>query len=159
MRRRRILWGALACATGFAVCVYPVVRESSSTHPAAVPAQTGTDFASLERMVNLPHRPSAVQWRRAFQGPGGGLGPTDWQLIAVLEYPPAEAQALVSTLRPTEVAAPGLDDGGWLPEATRQSLKDAQAYDASAFYRSPLLAGTLLHVPGSNTFVLSLFTR
>ncbi|SEU09789.1 hypothetical protein [Stigmatella erecta] len=125
---------------------------------AAAPAKTGTDLDSLEQMVNLPQRPAAVQWRKALRGRGGGLGPTDWQLIAVLEYPAAEAQALVSTLKPTGLAAPGLDDGGWLPEATRQSLKSAQAYDASAFYRPPLQEGTVLHVPGSSTFVLSLFT-
>ena len=126
---------------------------------AAAPAEkTGTDLASLEQMVNLPRRPASVQWRKALQGRGRGLGPTDWKLLAVLEYPEAEAQALLGTLKPTGLAAPGLNDGGWLPEATRQSLKAAKAYDASAFFKPPLQNGVVLHVPGTNTFVLSLFT-
>lgn len=107
--------------------------------------------------MTLPRRPISVQWRKAVRGTPG-LGPTDWELLAVLEYSETEAQALLATLKPTDLAPPTLDDGGWLPAATRKSLASARAYDASAFYRPPLQHGTLLHVPGTNTFVLSLFT-
>ncbi|WP_240356399.1 MULTISPECIES: hypothetical protein [Myxococcus] len=86
------------------------------------------------------------------------MGPTDWEVLAVLEYSEAEAQALLATLKPTDLAPPTLDDGGWLPASTRKSLAGARAYDASAFYRPPLQHGTVLHVPGTNTFLLSLFT-
>ncbi|AGC49037.1 hypothetical protein MYSTI_07765 [Myxococcus stipitatus DSM 14675] len=129
-------------------------KASAAVSP---PARTGTDLASLEQAVTLPRRPVAVQWRKAIRG-SVGLGPTDWELLAVLEYSEADTQALLSTLTPTELAPPTLEDGGWLPAATRKSLEQARAYDASAFYRPPLQNGTVLHVPGTRTFVLSLFT-
>ncbi|NTX07445.1 hypothetical protein HUA74_05785 [Myxococcus sp. CA051A] len=124
---------------------------------ATSPAKTGTDLASLEQVVNLPRRPVSVQWRKAIRGKVG-MGPTDWEVIAVLEYSEADAQALLATLTPTELAPPTLNDGGWLSATTRKSLERARAYDASAFYRPPLQNGTVLHVPSTNTFVLSLFT-
>lgn len=145
--------GLLACEDQDAPPPSPTMSQ------AAAPAEkTGTDLASLEQMVNLPRRPASTQWRKALRGRGRGLGPTDWKLLAVLEYPEAEAQALLGTLKPTGLAAPQLDDGGWLPEATRQALKGARPYDASAFYRPPLQNGVVLHVPGTSTFVLSLYT-
>ncbi|WP_338873237.1 hypothetical protein [Myxococcus stipitatus] len=129
----------------------------SKASAAAAPAKTGTDLASLEQVVTLPRRPVSVQWRKALRGTVG-LGPTDWEVLAVLEYSEADTQALLATLTPSELAPPSLEDGGWLPAATRKSLEQARAYDASAFYRPPLQNGTVLHVPGTRTFVLSLFT-
>jgi|GEM_PF-6426266 len=131
--------------------------KDPSSAPTSQPARTGTDLASLEQVVNLPRRPVSVQWRKAIRG-APGIGPTDWEVLAVLEYSEEETQALLATLKPTDRPPPTLDDGGWLPAATRKSLLGARAYDASAFYRPPLQHGTVLHVPGTNTFVLSLFT-
>lgn len=120
-------------------------------------AKTGTDLETLEKTVTLPRRPQAAQWRKSLRGTVG-LGPTDWQLLAVLEYSPDDAQALLASLKPVKRASVKVDDGGWLPEATREALKGAPAYDASDFLRPPLQAGNVFHLPGSNTFVLALVT-
>jgi hypothetical protein len=130
-----------------------------TTEASAQQAKTGTDLDTLEKTVTLPRRPRAAQWRKSLLG-GVGLGPTDWQLLAVLEYSEEDARALLAELKPLRGGASGaeVEDGGWLPGATRTALNQAKAYDASAFFRSPLRAGSLYHLPGSNTFVLSLFT-
>ena len=128
-----------------------------TTETAAPAAKTGTDVETLEKAVTLPRRPQAVQWRMSPRGVQGGLGPTDTQLLAVLEYPAADAQALLSTLKATKLTAK-VDDGGWLPEATREALKQATAYEAKPFFKSPLNQGTVFHLPKTNTFVVVLFT-
>ncbi|RKH48478.1 hypothetical protein [Corallococcus llansteffanensis] len=128
-----------------------------TTETAAPAAKTGTDLETLQKLVTLPRRPQAVQWRSSARGIPGGLGPTDTQLLAVLEYPAADVQALLSTLKSTRLTVK-VDDGGWLPEATREALKQATAYEATPFFKSPLNQGTVFHLPKSNTFVLVLFT-
>ncbi|RKG93281.1 hypothetical protein [Corallococcus terminator] len=128
-----------------------------TTETAAPAAKTGTDLETLEKSVALPRRPQAVQWRKSLRGIQGGLGPSDTQLIAVLEYPAAEAQALLPTLKATRLTVK-VDDGGWLPEATREALKQATAYEATPFFKGSLRQGTVFHLPQSNTFVLVLFS-
>ncbi|MCY1045677.1 hypothetical protein OV208_30470 [Corallococcus sp. bb12-1] len=128
-----------------------------TTETAAPAARTGTDLETLEQNVTLPRRPQAVQWRKSPRGIQGGLGPSDTQLIAVLEYPAAEAQALLPTLKATRLTVK-VDDGGWLPETTRAALKQATAYEATPFFKASLRQGTVFHLPQSNTFVLVLFS-
>jgi hypothetical protein len=140
-------------------CEKPAARSDAmtTTAAAATAAKTGTDLETLERAVSLPRRPRAAQWRKALRGTVG-LGPTDWQLVAVLEYSPEDSAALLATLTSTRLTSSIGDDDGWLPAATRVALKDAPAFEATPFFKSPLLQGTLFHLPGTTTFVLVLFT-
>ncbi|RYZ35804.1 MAG: hypothetical protein EOO72_11810 [Myxococcaceae bacterium] len=128
-----------------------------TTQTAAPAAKTGTDLETLEKNATLPLRPQQVRWRQSLRGVQGGLGPTDTQLLAVLEYSAADAQALLSTLKTTRLTVK-VDDGGWLPEATREALKQATAYEATPFFKSSLRQGTVFHLTASNTFVLVLFS-
>jgi hypothetical protein len=128
-----------------------------TTEATAQQAKTGTDLATLEKTVNLPRHPQAVQWRKSLLG-SVGLGPTDWQFLAVLDYSEADARALQAELKPSGNAPEVPKDGGWLPAPTREALKGAKVYDASAFYKGSLRSGALYQLPGSNTFVLALFT-
>ncbi|MBN8231804.1 hypothetical protein JYK02_30260 [Corallococcus macrosporus] len=128
-----------------------------TTQTAAPAAKTGTDLETLEKTVTLPRRPQAVQWRQSPRGVPGGLGPTDTQFLAVLEYPAAEGQALQAALKPTRLTVK-VDDGGWLPAATRDALKGATAYDAAPFFKGSLRQGTVFQLPDSSTFVLVLFS-
>jgi hypothetical protein len=121
-------------------------------------ARSGADVATLGGMVVLPRAPQSVRWRQATRGIVG-LGPTDWKLVAVLEYSREDAQALIAELRPAQGPTPSLAEETWLGGATLAGLKGASAYDASAFFRPPLSQGALFRLPDSNTFVLALFTN
>ncbi|NBD10841.1 MULTISPECIES: hypothetical protein [Corallococcus] len=128
-----------------------------TTQTAAPAAKTGTDLETLEKTVTLPRRPQAVRWRQSARGIPGGLGPTDTQFLAELEYAAADVPALQAALKPTRLTVK-VEDGGWLPDATRDALKGATAYDAAPFFKGSLRQGTVFHLPGTNTFVLVLFS-
>jgi hypothetical protein len=130
---------------------------SMTTQTAEAAAKTGTDLETLEKAVTLPRKPQSVRWRSSPRGIPGGLGPTDTQLLAVLEYSAADAQALQASLKPTRLTS-RVEDGGWLPAATHEALKGATAYDATPFHKGALRQGTVFHLPQSHTFVLVLFT-
>jgi len=125
--------------------------------PQTPPARSGSDLATLEKMVVLPRPPRSVLWRQAIQG-SVGLGPTDWKVVAVLEYSSEEAQALLAGLERAQGPAASLAEETWLAEPMRAALEKADAYEASAFLRPPLTHGTVYFLPQSNTFVLALFT-
>jgi hypothetical protein len=130
---------------------------SPETPPGTSGITTGTDLATLEKMVTFPRPPRAVRWRHKTMG-DDFLGPSDWNLLAVLEYSKEDAEALIAGFRQARDSPTAFADEAWLSESTRASLKDAVAYDASPFFRSPLRDGMLIYLPDSSTFILYLFT-
>jgi hypothetical protein len=116
------------------------------------------DVDALAQVVRLPRRPNRVQWRKAVLG-RGGLGPTDWSLTALLEFSEADAKVLLAGC---EVAPPGTELpelGPWLPQDVRENAAaKVMAYDAAAFFRSPLLHGALFRLGQGPRFLLYLHT-
>jgi len=127
-----------------------------------------TDIAGLERLINLPYRPSAVRWETSTR-PGGN----DWSLTALLTFQPREAQALL--------AAPSGDAGtlrvapehlAWFPVAVRErhpapadggavAMPEARSLGPLPFAaarKSPLLNGAALVFPADGLVYLVLYT-
>lgn len=155
----RAAWVAVeACLVALLACTASAPGEMSMTDAGRV-APVETDVDKLSKLVRLPVRPKAAQWRRATLGSGGPLGPTDWTLVALLDFEPEDADAIVSVARqrPTP-AAVTIGDRSWLPPEVSAALEKASRLDASAFHRSPLMHGVLLHLDGSSRFVLILYT-
>jgi len=89
-----------------------------------------------------------------------GLGPTDWKLIAVLEYSASDARALAASLTPQ----PGAKlewtaaEEAWLTPAVRTALDSAAVYDAAPLGKFSLRIGSIARLKDGNTFVLVMIT-
>lgn len=121
-----------------------------------------TDLSALARFVRLDSPPRSAQWFTEQMTPPSAspLGPTDWQLIALLEYDEATLQQLRATWTPqtTPHELHVLPDfiRDWFPEVLRASFKvdsasgnfvwQGERYLPSAFAKPPLTAGFVLVV-------------
>ncbi len=121
------------------------------------PTNVRTDLDALASLVTLPRRPLAVQYRKTLLSPAG-IGPSDWRLMAVLEYSAADAAKLLAASRPLVGPSPALGDTRWLPKPVRLGLRSARPLDAGAFARLSLRNGALFHIKDTSSFVLILFS-
>ncbi len=129
-------------------------------------APVSKDVNELRRLVNLPYEPRSAIWQRRARGSGESAapGPTDWSVVCVLELSEGDAARLVADAtgrRPA--AAKKVKVLEWFPEEVRRRAGDDQmlegeGLDAGPFYKSPLTNGSLVRVPGTNYFILGLYT-
>jgi hypothetical protein len=130
-----------------------------------------TDVAGLSRLIRLPYPPVRALYTTAVRGVVG-LGPTDWELTALLTFDASHADVIanLAARRPRPRAAlivqPERID--WFPPETRnllvESLKEAgfrlngEIYDVNEFIKSPLMHGHMIRVGTTSHFYLYLFT-
>ncbi|MCE7946528.1 MAG: hypothetical protein DYG88_03765 [Chloroflexi bacterium CFX4] len=134
---------------------------SSAAQPTVEPLNTPqTDLVALARFVRLDSPPRSAQWFTAQMTPPSEspLGPTDWQLIALLEYDAATLQQLRATLTPhttpreLHIRPDFIQD--WFPEVLRANFQiesasgnliwQGERYLPSTFAKPPLTAGFVL---------------
>jgi hypothetical protein len=129
------------------------------------------DIDALSKIINLPDPPEEVWWEQKSMGAGGGFGPTDWQLVAVLRYRPEVLDAIiadapVSGENPTPTFTRDLIPDGSPPEF-RASLHpdgrdafhlDSEAHEPGSFARSPLLNGYFIRAGTTDFLFLHLYT-
>lgn len=89
--------------------------------------EAARDVAALEKLVRLPVRPQEVWFGSLPRGSSeGGLGPTDWTLVAVMRF---DARALSDYLKSAKLADKGepryprKDVAAWFPPEVRAALQ------------------------------------
>lgn len=109
-----------------------------------------TDISELSQFINLPAQPAQAHWQVREKGAaGGGMGPADTELIAVLQFDQEILQELQGRLAPQSspaelfVAADFVQP--WFPEPVRQLFEVDPANPAylklaGARYQPPLFA-------------------
>lgn len=118
-----------------------------------------TDVAALNRLIQLPAEPQKAYWQTYDKSDRGSeLGPTDWELVAVLEYDVETIQNLQTQLieqtHPAELFVNPDFVKSWFPPAiSDQFVEDArysqllklnsQRYMPTPFTKAPLHTGYL----------------
>lgn len=168
--RRTLFLLALLCG-GMALLAGCDRSQTSPTHLAQSAAMPSTDLAELGRLIHLPVPPRAVTFEKVTLGRGGAFGPTDWELIAVLDYDLDAIKQL--GLRPPEqeperaLAFDGREMRPWFPPEVKAAFQPAEGgnglcrgagFDAAPFARSPLLQGVIAVPQGTHYLVLRMQT-
>ncbi len=124
------------------------------------PSTTGTDVETISKLLSLRAPPQKARWRKSLMGEPG-LGPTDWKLIAVLEYSAADAPGVVASLKKlpagTKLSLEPAEDA-WLDPAVRAAMGAGTLYDAAPLGRPPLASGSIVRLKDGTTFVLVMIT-
>lgn len=117
----------------------------------------------LGQTITLPRKPVSATWQMLpyDNDRDSGGGGTSWRIRAVLEFAPADTEALLSSARSRprpEGEAP--ESAGWYPEPVQEAMETAatELLDAGDFYSSLYRFGLLAHVGGTNYFLLDLYT-
>ncbi|RYX83278.1 hypothetical protein EON83_15560 [bacterium] len=161
---RLLLAGALFLSAG---CI-PTNKAATplpTTKPS--PALLSPDLKELRRYITVPRNPVAVIWEYKQIG-DGIMGPSDSQILAVIQYPPADANAIEQTLRKSGTPSKGeVALQSWFPRdlykksvrtSGRGMVLHGTKFDATPFARQSLQNGFALRIPNTPYFVVSLFT-
>ena len=117
----------------------------------------------LGETIALPRKPVSATWQMLphdvdANSAGGG---TAWRIRAVLEFKPADTEAILMAAKSKpRPAGEALGKANWFPELVRDAMDahPTELYDASDFYSSLYRHGTLAHVEGTNYFLLEIFS-
>ncbi len=140
-------------ALGLAATGRAVARERTEA------VTVSTDIEALGRLIRLPARPQEAWWQTQALGEAGGLGPSDWLLVAVLRFAPDAARPLLAGAAQTQLPPGDFPDwalarvlGGGPGES------EARACAIDPFAKPPLLDGACFHLAGADLFLLRLHT-
>jgi hypothetical protein len=117
----------------------------------------------LGQTITLPRKPISATWQMLphdvdADSAGGG---TAWRIRAVLEFAPADGEAILASARsrprPADEAP---KSAGWFPKPVQQAMEThpTEVLDAGDFYSSLYRFGLLAHIEGTNYFLLDIQT-
>jgi hypothetical protein len=118
----------------------------------------------------LPATPSEVWFEQVARGTPGGLGPTDYLLIAVIRFERADLARITSAAQRRPGSPPRIPltaNRPWLPEPLKLAIRPYDShsasirgdkFDAAPFAKSPFLSGTFVVVEGGEYVLLVLET-
>jgi hypothetical protein len=124
----------------------------------------------LRELITLPATPAEVWFEQVPLRKPGGLGPTDYLLVAAIRFQPADLARITSTARSRPGSPPRISTAAnrpWLPEPVKAAIHphDERSvtirggkFDAAPFAKSPFLSGTFVAVEGGEYVVLVLQT-
>jgi hypothetical protein len=124
----------------------------------------------LRELITLPAAPAEVWFEQVPLGTPGGLGPTDYLLVAVMRFERADLAHITSAAQRRPGSPPRLAkaaDRAWLPTPVKAALHPydersvtvrGEKFDAAPFAKSPFLSGTFVAVEGGEYVVLVLQT-
>jgi hypothetical protein len=124
----------------------------------------------LRNLVTLPATPAEVWFEQVPRGTPGGLGPTDYLLVAVLRFERADLARITATAQRRPGSPPRLSTTAhrpWLPEPVKAAIRPhddhsvtvrGDKFDAAPFAKSPFLSGTFVAVEGGEYVILVLQT-
>lgn len=117
----------------------------------------------LGATITLPRKPLNATWQMLPHDPDGNQvgGGTAWRIRAVLEFAPADAEAVLAAARARpKPAGEALARASWFPEPVRDAMDahPTETYAADDFFNTLYTHGTLGHVEGTNYFLLELYS-
>lgn len=134
------------------------------------PMPFSTDMNALGRLIRLPHQPKTVRWSEITMGKPG-LGPTDYSLIAVLEYDDTTCTEILGESTRELEGNPAMltkeDAEGWLFPLVRKQLEpDGEAFyrvkgvvfQPTLFAKPPFVVGYVIRIEKTNFLFLTLST-
>lgn len=125
----------------------PKEKKSSSS-------EVRRDLEGLHTLINIPATASQVWWKTIEPPLSRVPGPSDWQLLAVLQMTPDSIATITKKSR--------LISGQTYQFESDQEIKNflaphgrpsIEGHDASFFYKSPLLEGFFLTIGRDKIFV------
>ncbi len=154
-RMARRMLSMLLCSALLSSCLD--ARQENVTPGAETPQ---SDLAMLARLIQLNFQPISAQWltEPMVSASGSALGPSDWQLIALLEFDEATLSRVKRTLTlqtaPTDLHVRADFVRAWFPEALRARFQRddssgnliwrGERYQPTPFLKAPLTAGFVL---------------
>jgi hypothetical protein len=125
----------------------------------------------LGQLVTLPMPPAEVWFEQVARGTQGGLGPSDYLLIAVMRFRPNEIEHLKKNAQRRPGDPPRITSAAnrpWFPEPVKAAIHPfddhsvsvrGEKFDAATFAKSPFLSGTFSIIEGGEYVVLVMETR
>ena len=125
------------------------------------------DQAALRSRLNLPAAPLEVSFEQLPKGVPGGLGPTDYVLVALLRFDKATLGRLAETSQPRPGSPPRISllaDRPWFPAPVKAAIEGrdekgvsirGRKFDATPLLKSPYATGYFVIVEGSDYVILS----
>lgn len=160
--RLRISAKILLCFIALSVAGFPVQAQDAKI--------MGNDVERLAKLIHLPARPNSVRWMLTPLGEPGPIGPTDYSLVALLDYDDATCEmiahdshgepAMVPSLSPEEVA-------DWLPAELHDRLVrvsngyyriEGTAFAPALFAHGSFLVGYAVRIERTNLLLVALST-
>lgn len=130
-----------------------------------------TDVQLLGRFIKLPLKPERVKFDVRTLGVEGGIGPTDTEVFAVLEYSSSNFDKVIKLIK---ASAPTWESGDYelqpsnwfnvseLPDnvvsENTMTIKATALQSAEPFFSSPYLNGVVIPLKKLNTILIVLFT-
>jgi len=151
-------------------CILALVSCQSAKSNAP---EYSTDLQKLERLVTLNPAPSDVFWQVIEKGSRKGqLGPSDWAIVAILQYDESTMKKLQATVREIDPLPDIFLEKDFIQVWFQEPVKNCfvqdsnsdyyiitvPAYPPELFAKSPLLHGYFFIVPRENLVFLYLHT-
>jgi len=153
---------------GLAACILCLLGMACSPDSQMERTTVNTDLKQLDRLMTLTVAPQAAQWEVIESG-GGGLGPSDWGLVALLRFTPDQRRALLGTAaaQSRDPLFPANFMRSWFPPELSGLWKvseggwqlTAQPLAADAFQHPPLSQGFMLPVGDEGDLFVYLYTQ
>jgi hypothetical protein len=136
-------------------------------------AQTAAPFRSVEtlgKMINLPLQPTEAWYEEVPEGTPGGLGPTDYVLVAVMRFEPHKLAKFgqgAAGKRAGEPRVLSLANRPWFPRPVKTALRVIDAdtvgvrgeqFSGTAFAKGAYSDGSFVIVEGGEYVLLVLGT-
>jgi hypothetical protein len=121
----------------------------------------------LAAQMNLPGAPSEVSFQQVPRGTPGGLGPTDYVLVALLRFDQGILKHLAETSQPRPGSPPRISEIAnrpWFPPSVKAAIEPAAAgtfsvrgrkFDASLLLKPPYATGYFVIVEGTDYMIVS----
>jgi hypothetical protein len=143
-------------------------RENKANMKTETPAPSVShDQALLRSRLNLPSAPIEVSFEQLPRGVSGGLGPTDYVLVALLRFDKPALAHLAETSQPRPGSPPRISllaDRPWFPASVKAAIEGrdekgvsirGRKFDAAPLLKSPYATGYFVIVEGSDYVILS----
>jgi hypothetical protein len=122
-----------------------------------------TSVEYLESVVRLPHPPQSVVWQVLTDEDQNSYGATKERLIAVLEFTPEQAAALIAGAAPMQQLPDHqeITSERWFPDNIDDLMddidRDTTVYDAAAFTTGYFKRGVMVRLDDTGYIVAKLF--
>jgi hypothetical protein len=124
----------------------------------------------LRKRITLPATPVEVWFEEVPRGTPGGIGPTDFVMVAAMRFAREDLARVIGAAQPRPGSPPRLSSVAqrpWLPDPIRSAIHPyddnsvavrGNEFDATPFAKSPFLSGTFIAVEGGEYIILVLQT-